>query len=125
MAKNDFGFGFKPIEEFTFDDCFVRIEQNRFDGVDSDNELLERYSELLSLLQQKDDASFKRATNRAAIDVYISSHPLDKTAKKYQLRHIQELKQKIAAIDESSKRKESQSLITASIHVRVVAAPEV
>ena len=122
MARNDFGFGFKPIEEFTFDDCFVRIEQNRVDGVASDSELLERYSELLSSLQQKDDASFKRASNKAALEQYLSSHPLESTAKKYQLRHIQEAKKKIAAIDESSKRKKRKAIaITLSV-IGVIAA---
>lgn len=121
MAKNDFGFGFKPIEEFTFDDCFVRIGQNRVDGVDSDSELLERYSELLSILQQKDDASFKRATNKAALEQYISSHPLDKTAKRYQLRHIQDAKKKIAAIDEMSKRKKRKTITITLSAIGVIA----
>lgn len=116
MARNDFGFGFKPIEEFTFDDCFVRIEQNRVDGVESDSELLERYSELLSSLQQKDDSIFRRATSKVALEQYISSHPLEKTASKYKLRHIQEAKKKIADIDDASKRKKRKAVtITLSV----------
>lgn len=91
-------FGFKPIDEFTFDECFARIEQNRVDGVESCEELLKRYTELLSSLQQKDDEMFRKATNKVALEKYLSSHPLDKTAIKYELKHISEAKKKIADI---------------------------
>lgn len=114
----DFNFGFKPIEEFTFDDCFVQIEQNRINGVDSDTELLERYSTLLSSFQQKDDAMFRNATTKSALEKYIAAHPLEKTAKKYQLRHVAEAKKKIAKIDEDSRnRKKKTALIAFSVVV--------
>lgn len=121
MARNDFGFGFKPIEEFTFDDCFVRIEQNRVDGIDSDADLLERYAELLSSLQQRDDAIFRQATNKAALEKYITSHPLDNTAKKYQLRHVLEAKKRIASIEDDSRRKKRKTIAIAASVIGVIA----
>lgn len=121
MSNNGFSFGFKPIEEFTFDECFARIEQNRVDDVESDEQLLERYTVLLSQLQQKDDAMFRKATDKSALEKYIAAYPLDKTAKKYQLRHVTDAKKKIIKIDEDSKkRKKKASLITTSI-IAVVA----
>lgn len=116
MTRNDFGFGFKPIEEFTFDDCFVRIAQNKVDGMESDTELLERYTELLSSLQQKDDAMFRKATDKAALEKYVASHPLDKTAMKYQPRHISEAQKKITVIEDNNRRKKRKAIaITASV----------
>lgn len=96
MIMNDFGF--KSIDEFTFDECFARIEQNRIDGVESCEELLKRYTELLSSLQQKDDEMFRKATNKVALEKYLSLHPLDKTAIKYKLRHVEEANKKLADI---------------------------
>ncbi len=120
MGNNGFSFGFKPIEEFTFDDCFLRIEKNRVDGVESDEKLLERYSVLLSQLQQKDEAMFRKATGKSALEKYIAAYPLDTTAKKYQLRYIAEAKRKIAKIDEDSKKKNKKvTVITLAIIVIV------
>lgn len=112
MSNNSFGFGFKPIEEFTFDECFARIEQNRIDNVESDEQLIERYTTLLSELQHKDDSMFSKAKDKTALQKYIAGHPLDKTAKKYQLRHIAEAKKIIAKIDEDSKKKKKKIVIT-------------
>lgn len=121
MSNNGFSFGFKPIEEFTFDECFARIEQNRVDNVESDEQLLERYTVLLSQLQQKDDAMFRIATDKSALEKYIAAYPLDKTAKKYQLRHVTDAKKRIFKIDEDSKkRKKKASLIAISIIAVVV-----
>lgn len=111
MIGNDFDFGVKPIDEFTFDDCFVRIVQDRFDGVESDPELLERYSELLSSLQQRDDAMFRNATDKVALERYVSSHPLDNTAKNYLLRHVPEANKKITEMNEVSKSKRKRIII--------------
>lgn len=109
MSNNDdFGFVFKPIEEFTFDNCYVRIEQNRADGVESDPELLDRYNILLTGLEQKDDAMFMKATDKSALEKYLSAYPFDETAKKYQLRHVSEAKKKIAEIGEDSKRRKKK-----------------
>lgn len=94
MIMNDFGF--KTIDEFTFDECLSRIEQNRVNGVESCEELLNRYAALLAIFQQKDDDMFRKATNKVALEKYLSSHPLDKTAIKYQLRHTTEAKKKLA-----------------------------
>lgn len=111
MNNNGFNFGFKPIEEFTFDDCVFRIEQNRIDGVESDTELLERYTALLSQLQQKDDAMYRKATDKNSLEKYIASYPLDSNAKKYQLRHIAEAKKKISQIIEIEIRKRRKKRI--------------
>lgn len=121
MSNNDFNFGFKPIEEFTFDECFAHIEQNKVDNVESDEQLLERYTILLSQLQQKDDLMFRKATDRSALEKYIVAYPLDITAKKYQLRHITEAKKRIAKIDEDSKKKKKKAIITTLSIIGVVA----
>lgn len=116
MRNDGFTFGFKPIEEFTFDECFAHIEQNRVDNVESDEQLLERYTILLSQLQLKDDAMFRKATDKSALEKYIAAYPLDKTAKKYQLRHVTDAKKIIIKIDEdSNKRKKKTTTITLSI----------
>lgn len=117
--RNDFGF--KPLEEFTFDECFLRIEQNRVDGVESDTDLLEQYTALLSNLHKQDDALFKRATDKAALEKYISSHPLDKTATKYQLRHISEAKEKIADIEKEFRIKRRKAVTIALSVVGAIA----
>lgn len=121
MSNNNYSFGFKPIEIFTFDECFVRIEQNRINGIDSDTELLERYSELLSQLQKKDDSIFRKATEKSALEKYIASQPLESTATKYQLRHVVEAKNKIADIDAISKRRKKKATITVLSIVAVIA----
>lgn len=118
---NNYNFGFKPIETFSFDECLVRIEQNRVDGIDSDDELLERYSLLLLKLQQKDDAMYRKATDKSALEKYIASQPLDNTAKKYQLRHVAEAKKKIADIEVNSRRKKKKTTITVLSVVAVIA----
>jgi len=114
-------FGFKTIEEFTFDDCFVRIEQNRVDGVESDSELLERYAFLLSKLQQKDDAMYREATDKTSLEKYLASYLLDATATKYRLRHINEAKEKIALLIEIDRRKKRKATIIVLSVIAVVA----
>jgi len=121
MSNNGFNFGFKPIEEFTFDECFACIEQNRVDNVESDEQLLERYTILLSQLQQKDDVMFRNASDKSALEKYIVAYPLDDAAKKYQLRHIAEAKKKIAKINEDSKKRKKKAVITTLSIIGVVA----
>jgi hypothetical protein len=114
--NNGYNFGFKPIDDFTFDECFAHIEQNKVDGVESDEQLIERYKVLLSQLQHKDDAMFRAATDKSTLEQYIAAHPLDKTATKYQLRHKGEARKKIAQIiKESRDKKKKATLITLSI----------
>lgn len=120
MSDNNYSFGFKPIDAFTFDECFVRIEQNRINGIDSDTELLERYSELFSQLQKKDDSIYIKATDKSALEKYIASQPLENTAKKYQLRHVDEAKKKIGDIDAISKRRKKKTTITILSVVAVI-----
>ena len=121
MNNNEYNFGFKPIEEFTFDECVAHIEQNRVNNVESDELLLERYTDLLSQLQQKDDEMFIKATDKSALEKYIAAYPLDKTAKKYQLRHIAEAKKKIAKIDDDSKKRKKKITIATIFIIGVVA----
>lgn len=120
MSNSVFG-GFKPIEEFTFDECFANIEQNRVDNVESDEPLLERYTILLSQLQQKDDTMFRKATDRSSLENYLAAYPLDNSAKKYQLRHIAEAKKRIAKIDDDFNKRKKKITIAIFIIIGVVA----
>lgn len=95
MERHCYFGGFKPIDEFTFDECFALIENNKVRGVDSDKELHIHYKKMLSKLQQSDDRMYRKATDIVALEKYIAAYPLDRTAMKYQLRHVSEAKKKI------------------------------
>lgn len=122
MNKSNISFGFKPIEEFSFDECCAHIEQNNIDGVENDSELLERYNTLLAQLQQKDDALYRGATDKAALQRYLAAYPLDTTATKYKLRHTSEASQIIAQIVSNAKKQRKKAGIITLIVLVVIAA---
>lgn len=115
-------FGFKPIDEFTFDDCVTRIEHDRADGVETDAQLRERHAVLLQALRQKDDNLFRQATTLLALKRYLASQPLDSTATKYSPRHVDDAKERIAAINAEERRRSRRIAIIVVSAIAVAVA---
>ena len=112
MSKNNFNFGFQPIQDFTFDQCFSRIENNRNSGIENDEELLTHYTKLLCQLQQRDDTLYKKASTKKELQIYLSSYPLDSTAKNYHLRHAEKALKRIAKIEENEKVGKKKKIVS-------------
>lgn len=119
MSKNNFNFGFQPIQDFTFDQCFSRIENNRNSGIENDEELLTHYTKLLCQLQQRDDTLYKKASTKKELQIYLSSYPLDSTAKNYHLRHAEKALKRIAKIEENEKVGKKKKIVSVLSFVAV------
>lgn len=51
---------FKPIDEFTFDDCVNSLERCKSDGISPDEELLRQYDLLLEQLKMRKNETIRQ-----------------------------------------------------------------
>lgn len=113
------GYGFKPIDSFSFDECLNTISRIKSEGKAPDQELLDRYYLLLSELQNDDDSHFKRCVAESDFRAYVNSFPKSKDTSLYQPLHIREAKDSIARI-EAINRKERRQIFLVVITAIVV-----
>lgn len=104
---------FKPIEEFTFDDCIKSIERYRSKGLPIDADLQARYEVLLSSLKSEEKRDYSKATRnigsldkaKEALEQYIKKYSSLPGATQYKPQHLQEAKDQIIEWKKIRKRR--------------------
>lgn len=83
---------FKPIEDFTFDDCVNSIERLTAQGQAIDDELQERHDHLLSVLIQKEKRAYSSCVTIADYDRFIGEYSNLTDATKYRPMYLDKAK---------------------------------
>lgn len=96
---------FKPIEDFTFDDCVRSIERHRAEGTSPDDELLARYNSLLESLKAEEKRDYPSVKTIDRLERYIRKYSNLTTATKYKPVFLTKAKQELADIKRSAKTK--------------------
>ncbi len=62
---------FKPIEDFTFDDCVKSLDRHRAEGASPDEELLTRYNSLLETLKAEEKRDYPSVKSIDRLERFI------------------------------------------------------
>lgn len=79
---------FKPIDEFTFDDCVKSLGRCKSESVSPNEELLHRYNELLRDLKAKEKRDYPSVKTIDGLERYIKKYSNLKGATKYHPEHF-------------------------------------
>lgn len=109
--------GFKPIEDFTFDDCVKSIDRYKAEGTSADEELLLRYNSLLEPLKAEEKRDYFSANPDGGSDVkkiealecFIKKYSHLEGATKYKPQYLAKAKQELAVLKKQLRIKKNQS----------------
>lgn len=87
---------FKPIEEFTFDDCVNSIERHKGEGAPVDTELQARYDYLLSSLKDQEKRDYSSCKTIQSLEKYIKKYTSLSGAMNYRPQYFQQAKDEIS-----------------------------
>lgn len=96
---------FKPIEDFTFDDCVKSLDRHRANGTTADEDLLERYNSLLNSLMAEEKKDYSSAKTIDGLERYIKKYSNLKTASRYKPLYLNKVKDELEALRKQKKRK--------------------
>lgn len=96
---------FKPIEDFTFDDCVKSLDRHRTNGTTADEDLLERYNSLLNSLMAEEKKDYSSAKTIDGLERYIKKYSNLKTASRYKPLYLNKVKDELEALRKQKKRK--------------------
>lgn len=111
--------GFKPLEEFTFDDCVKSIKRYESEGIPVDSGLQARYNELLLSLQSQELSDYKKAKTLKDLKNFIQKYKSIYGANNYQSQFTKQAQNKIKAIM-ASRHKRIRNLIKIVIILTVL-----
>lgn len=103
---------FKPIEDFTFDDCVKSLDRHRAEGTLPDEELLSRYNSLLEILKAEEKRDYPSVKTIDRLERYIKKYSNLTTATKYVPQYLTKAKQELAEQKRSAKRKKNTKVIS-------------
>lgn len=103
---------FKPIEEFTFDDCVNSIERHKNEGMPIDVELQTRYEHLLSSLNNKEKLDYSSCKTIQSLEKYIKKYTSLSGAMNYRPQYIQQAKDEILRLTIIRKKKQQLKKIS-------------
>ena len=83
--------GFKPIDEFTFDDYAHLIEKRTADGEPVEPDIQEQYDNLLSELKAKEDQDYQACRSIESYERFIRKYTYIKATSKYQPQHLEKV----------------------------------
>ncbi len=103
---------FKPIDEFTFDDCVNSIERHESEGSPVDAELQTRYEDLLNSLKHQEKRDFSSSNTVESLEKYLKKYTSLNGAKNYRPIYIQHAKNKILEHKRIRRRKQRNKRIS-------------
>lgn len=108
---------FKPIEDFTFDDCVRSLDRHRSEGTSPDEELLVRYNSLLEALKAEEKRDYPSVKTIDRLELYIKKYSNLTYATKYTPVYLAKAKQELADLKRRAKIKKRIKIIACSILV--------
>lgn len=108
---------FKPIGEFTFDDCVNSIERHKSEGLPIDAALQTRYEDLLFSLKDQEKQDYSSCNTIQSLEKYVIRYSSLSGATKYQPQYIKQAKSEIERL---KKRKRHIKYICVSIFILFV-----
>ena len=94
---------FKPIEDFTFDDCITSLDRHRNKGTSADEELLSRYNSLLETLKAEEKRDYPSEKSIDGLERYINKYSNLPTATRYKPQYLAKAKQELAELNRKRK----------------------
>lgn len=110
---------FRPIEDFTFDDCVKSMDRIKAEGSAPDDDLLNRYNSLLTALRAEEKKDYPSVKTIDGLERYIKKYSNLKSATRYQPRYLAKAKQELADLTKRAKIK--KRIKTVSYVVVVIA----
>lgn len=95
---------FKPIEDFTFDDCVRSLDRHRAEGTSPDEELLSRYNSLLEALKAEEKRDYPSIKTIDGLERYIKKYSNLPTATRYIPQYLSKAKQELQDITKRKRR---------------------
>ncbi len=102
---------FKPIEDFTFDDCVRSLDRHRSEGTSPDEELLSRYNLLLETLKAEEKRDYPSVKTIDRLERYIKKYSNLATATKYNPAFLAKAKQELADLRKQAKIKKRIKIV--------------
>jgi len=99
--------GFKTIDDFTFDDCFLHIKKCNENGHEPDPEIIELFSRLKNTLERDDDRLFINCLTDDDFEKYLSHFSAPGT-QLYSPKHVVEA---VLAIEDIRKKLRSRKIV--------------
>ena len=106
---------FKPIEDFTFDDCVKSLDRHRAEGTTVDDELLCRYNSLLNDLKTEEKRDYPSVKTIEGLERYIKKYSNLKTASRYKPQYLNKAKEELAVLKQRYKIKKIIKFISCII----------
>lgn len=96
---------FKPIEDFTFDDCVRSLDRHNAEGTSPDEELLARYNSLLETLKAEEKRDYPSVKTIDRLERYIKKYSNLTNATRYNPVFLAKAKQELAGLRRRAKIK--------------------
>lgn len=106
---------FKPIEDFTFDDCVKSLDRHRAYGTMADEELIERYNSLLNSLMAEEKKDYSSAKTFAGLERYIKKFSNLDSASRYKPQYLNQAKHELEALKQRHRVKKIIKVVSCVI----------
>lgn len=106
--------GFKPIDEFTFDDCAQIVQDSLHDNIPVDDEIRVKYEQLLASLRRQEDRDFAACSTIETYELFIYKYSNLPDASRYKPLHINDARGAIARL-RSKRRKLTLGIVAIAL----------
>lgn len=104
-------YGFKSIDEFTFNDCIKSIELYKKKGLPVDTEIQERYDYLLSIYKKQEKHDFSALKTIEDLERFIKKYTEFMTVTKYESLYLTEVKKNLIQLKRKRETKENIKIV--------------
>jgi len=113
---------FKPIEDFTFDDCYQSIERLNSENLVVDDILKTRYEQLFKSLKKQEQRDFNNCDSIESFEKFIKKYSSLKGASKYKTSYIDLARKEIVRLSRIRKIRKKVMVFGSIFFILLLAA---